>query len=375
VTDTEPRDLLAGLRGGKYLRETSFPALEYHLPGIIPEGATLLVGPPKIGKSWMLLSLALGVASGGRVLGLSVEERPVLYLALEDSHRRLQVRCEKLLGTTDDIPDAFGYLTRIEPASILETVNLALDRLDRVSDAGPAPLVILDTLGKVMPPTIPGESPYQRDYRVGSALKHLVDDRPGAALVIAHHDRKANADDFVDAVSGTHGLAGAVDTVIVLARARQEHGGLLKVTGRDVEENEYAVTLKAGSTWELAGQSLQAAVAQAMQVRATKGVGDRMAEIISYVTACPHPVGVQDVAQALDLDADPAGRYLRRAVEAGRLERIGRGSYTPVRSVRLSGTGNGHSDTTDTPLACAREASEQLDLLTDAFGNGIEEVR
>ena len=214
---SEQLNLLAGMKNGKYLQiRVSRP--QYHLPGIIPEGCTLLVGPPKIGKSWLLLSLALGVASGGRVLGLSVDQRPVLYLALEDSDRRLQSRCCKLLGTKDDIPDVFAYLTRIEPGSVLETVALALDQLP---DGGPAPLVILDTLGKVMPPAVIGESGYQRDYQVGSALKHLVDDREGAALVIAHHDRKADADDFVDAVSGSHGLAGSADTIVVLARARQ----------------------------------------------------------------------------------------------------------------------------------------------------------
>ena len=111
--------------------------------------------------------------------------------------------------------------------------------LDEFQD-GPAPLVILDTLGKVMPQTMPGESAYQRDYRIGSDLKALVDAVPGAALVVAHHDRKAEASDFVQRVSGTNGLAGAADTIAVVARARSEAQGRINVTGRDVEENEYA---------------------------------------------------------------------------------------------------------------------------------------
>ena len=63
-----------------------------------------------------------------------------------------------------------------------------------------------------------GESAYGRDYRVGGALKRVVDDHPGASLVALHHDRKAASEDFVDSVSGTHGLAGAADTVILLSR-------------------------------------------------------------------------------------------------------------------------------------------------------------
>ena len=67
------------------------------MPRIIPEGSSLIVGSPKIGKSWFVLGCGLEVAEGGKALGaLSVGQRPVLYLALEDGHRRLQERCRIL---------------------------------------------------------------------------------------------------------------------------------------------------------------------------------------------------------------------------------------------------------------------------------------
>jgi hypothetical protein len=105
---------------------------------------------------------------------------------------------------------------------------------------------------------VQGETTYQRDYRVGTGLKRIVDTYPGATLLINHHQRKAGAEDFVDAGSGTAGLAGAADTVIVLSRDRQEAAGLLKVTGRDVAEGEYAVTFKDGAVWELEGHGPEA---------------------------------------------------------------------------------------------------------------------
>ncbi len=58
----------------------------------------LLAGPPKVGKSWLSLGLALAVAAGDDALGsIEVEAGPVLYLALEDTPRRLQSRMRKLL--------------------------------------------------------------------------------------------------------------------------------------------------------------------------------------------------------------------------------------------------------------------------------------
>ena len=146
-----------------------------------------------------------------RALGLEVSKRPVLYLALEDGHRRLQDRCRRLLAG-DPIPSEFQYLTMIEPGRVNDTITAWIHWYQ-----DPPPLVILDTLGKILPPTQPGEDRYQRDYRIGTALKRIVDGLPGMTLLVNHHDRKANADDFVDAVSGTHGLAGAADTIIVLA--------------------------------------------------------------------------------------------------------------------------------------------------------------
>ena len=46
------------------LCDQQFPTLKYVVPGIIPEGVTLLVSRPKLGKSWALLQLGTAIASG-----------------------------------------------------------------------------------------------------------------------------------------------------------------------------------------------------------------------------------------------------------------------------------------------------------------------
>jgi hypothetical protein len=221
------------------------------------------------------------------------------------------------------------------------------------------PLVILDTLAKVMPPTLQGETFYYRDYRVGTTLKRIAEEHPGMTLLTNHHDRKAAADDFVDSVSGTHGLAGAADTIMVLLRNRLEERGLLKVTGRDVPEGEYAVVFKDGHHWQLGGDDLAAAAKQAQKVRATTkataGVGEQLIDVILYVYAHPDGVKAVDVAEALKLETKVAGVYLSRAVKAGRLQRPERGLYTPVGSVGSVGLEQGSlplsntSNTSNTP--------------------------
>jgi hypothetical protein len=358
----EPSPLLANLRNGAWLDAQEFPPLAYTVPGLIPEGSVLLVGPPKIGKSYFVLTAGLASAQGGSAFGITVPKRPTLYLALEDGDRRLQDRCRKL-QRGDPIPRELDYLTVLKGAAI-DTVTDWLDR----QPADPPPLVILDTLAKVMPPTLPGETFYGRDYRVGAALKRLADDHPGMTLLVNHHDRKAAAEDFVDSVSGTHGLAGAADTVMVLCRDRQETAGLLKVTGRDVAEGEYAVVFTDGYHWQLGGDDLAAAAKRAQKVRATTrataGVGEQLIDVILYVYRHPDGVKAADVAEALKLEPKVAGVYLSRAVKAGRLERPQRGLYTPVGSVGSVGSGqqaltvSNTSNTSNTPPGGADDSGK-----------------
>lgn len=324
------KGLLDGLRTGDWLDAQSFPPLRYAVPGIVPEGLTLNVGPPKIGKSWELLDFALAIAWGGRALGrLDVgKPRPVLGLFLEDGDRRLQDRCRKLLdGGT--IPPSFHYMTRTEPGQVLETLEAWLDMY-----GDDEPVAFVDTLGKCMPPAFMGESAYQRDYRIGSALKRLADDHDGCSLIVNHHDRKAGSDDFVDSVSGTHGLAGAADTIIVLSRNRHETAGTIKVTGRDVAEGEYAVEFIDGCHWVLGGDTLADASAKAERLRASAGLGDRSLDVLDYVTAHANGVTPSELDKALDIS--DGRQYLGRLVKSGRIRKAHRGLYTPVTTVTLS---------------------------------------
>ena len=90
--------------------------------------------------------------------------------------------------------------------------------------------------------------------------------------------------------------------------------------------------------------------ARAAQTSAqTDGLGDRMAELVAYVNHHPEGVRTDEVQAALHLTRDDAGRYLRRACDAGRIERPKRGLYAPVRSVRSVRNLFAVPDETDTP--------------------------
>ena len=77
------------------LMAVEFAAPNWAVPGLIAEGVTLLVGPPKVGKSWLALNLGVSLAAG-TLLGA----RELRELSAEDVDRWLADRAEVLSTST-----------------------------------------------------------------------------------------------------------------------------------------------------------------------------------------------------------------------------------------------------------------------------------
>ena len=54
-----------------------------------------------------------------------------------------------------------------------------------------------------------------------------------------HHTKKMQEENVFDEISGTTGITGAMDTMLVLKKKNNEHK--LYITGRDIKENEYSM--------------------------------------------------------------------------------------------------------------------------------------
>ena len=231
------------------LQRKIFPPVSYCVPDLIPEGLTLVAGKPKIGKSWLALDVCIAVATGRFCLG---ERKPiqgdVLYAAMEDNPRRLQRRITKLLSPfSDQWPER---LTLANSWRRLDKDGVG-DIAQWIEQTGSPRLVILDTLASVKP--IRTQQGYAEDYESIAALHRLANDK-GVSVILLHHTRKMEADDPVDTVSGTLGLAGCADSVLVLYRSSK--GTTLYVRGRDIEEAEHAVSFdKVGCRWTILGNA------------------------------------------------------------------------------------------------------------------------
>ncbi|MGV9481338.1 MULTISPECIES: AAA family ATPase [Gordonia] len=345
--DGHPADsLLKQMFNGSWLDRQTFPDLEEIIPGVLVEGFTILVGPPKVGKSWLVGNLSIACASGGVALGaIPVKPRPVLYLALEDGPRRLQSRL-RVLTEGDPIPARLDMLCNVEPGMVTRTIA---EWLDRHHDEAPA--IVLDTLGKARPQRRAGDDPYLADYKVGTTLKRLVDDVPGSGLLVVHHTNKGDSGDFVDAVSGTQGIAGSADSVLVLRRQRKSNDATLAITGRDVTEREIALVTD-GGRWSLDGFTIEGAEHTVEIRREQNQQGDLTLEVLSFVRNQSKPVTPKQVAEKFSIEPKTAGTYLGRLEKRQHLFRLGYGRYfhtpvEPVEPVEVP-TGEHESSTTST---------------------------
>ena len=320
------------------IMRTEYPDPRWAVEGILSEGLNLLAGKPKLGKSWFALSLGLTVAGGGVALGgIAVSQGPVLYLALEDRFRRIKKRGQMLLdGLRIDPPDDLMVYTewpKLDHGGLdlicrwIEEQGFTGEAGNRVANGR---LIVIDVWAKFRPAaTSSRASAYDVDYGHMAALKNVLDHYGCSALVL-HHTRKAIATDAMDEVSGTTGLGGAADGVLILSRARVQDGDEMEaellIMSRDAEEKKLALTVdKKNWSWTSHGSA------------AERQLGKLSGAILDVLRSNAGLVlSIQSIMDALRLGEPVSKNTLRqtlvRLADNDKIERVKDGHYrVPLR--------------------------------------------
>lgn len=232
------------------LQKKVFADPKWAVPGLLPEGLTVLAGRPKKGKSWMALGLALAAASGGKAFGMTdVEQGKVLYLALEDSERRMQNRIAQLLGPCENFPPNLHYIAAGEfpRTGGIEALQ------EWIKDNPDTRLVIIDTIAKIKPMKRSGGDAYQEDYAFNGLFQTMAIAHNVAVLVLTHTKKSTEAEDVFDRITGTTGNTSAADALWVIQTGKDGRA-VLHVTGRDIEQKNLAMKFDNG-TWTCTGEA------------------------------------------------------------------------------------------------------------------------
>lgn len=201
------------------IMNTPMKKQRFIVDGMIYPGIHILSGDPKIGKSWMMLDMCLAIAKGENFLGRKTERGQVVYMALEDTFISLQSRMYEL--TDEPSENLFFTLLANSIGSGLEE-----DLRDCKKMFSDLKMVVIDTLQKIRNSI---DTKYGADYQELSILKSIAD-QLGIAIVLVHHNRKARDSNPNNLISGTNGIAGCADGLLVFTRSGEN--AKLHISGR-----------------------------------------------------------------------------------------------------------------------------------------------
>ena len=232
------------------LMDERIERIDWIVEGLLKPGLSVLAGAPKVGKSWMVLQMCLAVARGEPFWGMDTRQGSVLYISLEDSKLRLQ---ERILRVCEEPAEKLDFTVKCPGLGM----ELASEIADYTIHHRDACLVVIDTFQKIREQA--GQMSYAGDYADVSYIKEIAD-QLHICILLVHHTRKMGDSDYVNEISGTNGIAGSADTLMILKKEkRSDNFALLSCTGRDIEDREIKLCLdRETCIWDKVNDTYQA---------------------------------------------------------------------------------------------------------------------
>lgn len=182
--------------------------------GIVPGSIVLVGGDPGIGKSTLMLQMALAMAT----------KMKVLYVSGEESERQIKMRADRLMGKGEKFPNDLYLVTETNLLTILEH--------NREVQPG---VLIVDSIQTVYLPELDSSAGSVSQVReCSSQLRELAKSSGVAVFVIGHVTKEGM-------IAGPRVLEHIVDTVLYLEGDRFQAYRLLRSV-----KNRFGATAEVG---------------------------------------------------------------------------------------------------------------------------------
>lgn len=189
--------------------------------GVVPGSVVLIGGDPGIGKSTLMLQLALEVAQGS----------PILYVSGEESERQIKMRAVRLLRQSET--DEQMQLEMPKDLYLVTETNLDAI-LEHISDVKPR-LVILDSIQTTYLPELESSAGSVSQVRESASRLRELAKSSGLSVFLIGHVTKEGA------IAGPRVLEHIVDTVLYLEGDRFQAYRLLRSV-----KNRFGATSEVG---------------------------------------------------------------------------------------------------------------------------------
>lgn len=198
---------------------------------ILVEGTCILSAKPKLGKSWLALSMCVAVANGEDFLGYHTKQCSTLYLDLETSETLQQRRLKKVLKGKEP-PKNFYLETETDQIGkgFIEQIEDYLRQDPKIG------IVVIDVFQIIRSPSASmKESEYEHAYRDITPLNELAQ-KHHISIMLVCHDRKAvDPDDPFSNILGSTGLQGAATQMMVMFRKKKEDPIHISIKGKTID--------------------------------------------------------------------------------------------------------------------------------------------
>jgi len=233
------------IRSAKEIYDTEYDEEQMLIDSLLPSiGLVLLCGAFKSGKSFFIQLLGHSLAAQVDFLGMRVNAIcDCLYLALEDTERRLKKRFVTMAITPTD--------------NLMITINWShykkgLNELKVYLKSNPhINVILIDTLG--MFNKFREDAGFQADYDIMSEIREIAFEFR-ILIICTHHTRKLRDEhDVFNEISGSVGTMAAADTILLLKRPRNSNEALLHCLSRDYEECILKIKFDKRCRWDIIG--------------------------------------------------------------------------------------------------------------------------
>ena len=283
------------------LWEQPEPEVSWLVDGLLPQdGLSLIVAPPKAGKSTLVRCLAAVVSTGGgEWLGRTTTGGTVLHLALEERSQTVKEHYRWLLKA-----DPSRLHIRFGPPPLIE-VRWGMLR-QTIRNLKPA-LVIVDTLAR-WSPTEDGNAYSQ----VNPAMDPFIEiAREFCHVVLVHHSRKSGGEHGEEALGSTS-FGASVDTILSIKRKGSER--TITSTGRDGADMEESVLVMDDRGMVTLGGTK------------AKVECDRMSDrVLRHLNEAGEEQTTQEIIEALGVRRENVCGALRQLTQEQRIVRTGSG--------------------------------------------------
>ncbi len=222
------------------LLSMDFPAGKWVVDKLVPhEGITILSGAPATFKTWILLRMAIDIASGESFLGqFSCQQSNVLIIDEENNLRLLQERLRSM-GVSQNLP--IYFLSR---KNFLVSSDVMLNSVLKTCKENDIGVVFIDSLVRI---NTSDENDSSQMSKVFKSISQFC--RNEITVIITHHERKDGdmKSSAQNRLRGSSDISASVDAHISVRRDKNSKSKIIieqaKLRG-DIEMKPFEVFIK-----------------------------------------------------------------------------------------------------------------------------------